>query len=213
MKIVKKAVYISITLTIAGCGSDFGPLSSGVSLEGTGDPTIGSMPPMTTDNLIEISPDEYILESIGRVDQQCSGVKLSMQLMAPLTLVELDIGYGYPVNLGEIEDNRRVGVVISVENETTSTLYNFSESCQPLLELKNNNDEKQSLSFDFECTNQDSVVILKPGENLKYKYVFTLPNGDLERDVVYTHRYSLENIKKFTERDSCEITYPLLLKN
>lgn len=213
MKIAKKLIYISITLTLIGCENESGDISAGVSLGGTGDPSIGgNLPPIKAVDPIEILSEEYILWSKGRIDQQCSGLKLSMQLMNPDTLGVLNIGNGYPIILGDIEHNRRVGIRVSIENETTSTLYNFSENCQPLLELKNINDEKQSLNFNFECTNQDSIIILKPGENLEYKYVFALPDDNLERNLVYTHKYSFDNIKTFVERDSCEVAYPLLLE-
>lgn len=210
MNIAKKLIYLS-TFLIVGCGGELRFISTGVSLGGTGDPSIKvNLPPFRTQAFVKVPSKEYILSSKGKIDQQCSGIKLSMQLMDPVTLEKLDIGYGYPINLRSIEHNRRVGIVIGIENKTRSTLYSFSdEKCPSLLEWKNFNQKRQPVRFNSECTKQSSVVILKPGKNVEYKYVFYLPDGGIKKNLIYTYKYSFDNIKTFVESNSCEITYPL----
>ena len=213
MHVVKKLIYISFFI-ITGCGTDVKFISTGVSIGGTGDPGIErNFPPFTTQAFVKIHSKKNILSSKGKVDRQCLGLKLSMQLIDPMTLEKLDIGSGYQINLRNSKHNHLAGIVIGIENKTRSTLYSFfDEKCPSLLEWNDFNNKRQPVRFNSFCTKHNSVAILKPGKNVEYRYVFYLPNEWQERDLIYTFKYSFDNIKTVTESKSCEITYPLFSK-
>lgn len=212
MNMIKVLVCILTSISIIGCGDNSEGIYAGVSLGGTGVPTIGSnIPPVKTDDLHSISPNEFILWSQGKIDHQCSGLKISTQLMHPITKYGVELGYGYPIILEDLNYNNRMGIIITVKNETTSNLYNFLENCQPKLKLKAKEDEEeQDLVLENECSNTDSLVKLKSGEETQFKYIFPLPIGDLARDLVYIHEYSFDN--DISDRNKCEISYPIFLE-
>lgn len=213
MNIAKFIISTYIFMSISGCELQSDTVSAGVSLGGTGLPeTGGTMPPLKSEEPDNVPLNQFVLWSKGEIEYQCSGLKISTQLMHPTTRDKVDIGYGYPIVLEDSNYNNRVGIVINIQNESSTTLYSFSENCQPALKLKNMNDEEQELSSDSECTHGDSVLKLNPGEQVEYKYIFSLPNGDLERDLSYTHKYSFDNPKEKLERESCEVNYPLFLE-
>lgn len=212
MDMLKGLTYTLISFSIISCGNESGGLSTGVSLGGTGMPTSGGFqPPVNVEDLDKLSP-QYILWSKGKIDQQCSDLNVSMQLMHPDTLEEVEINNGYPIEYDNNVNKNKFGIIITVQNNSSSNVYNFLENCQPALQLQDSQKELQSLNYGYECPNADAVTNLQPGKKLQYKYVLNLPEGDLSRKLIYKHIYSFKDSANFEERNICESSYLLILE-
>lgn len=207
MKLKTFSLCCFIPYFLLGCGSELDSLSGGgVSLGGTGLPSTGGTPPLTTDLEGLPNDDPFILWSGGTIEKTCDQINIKMQLINIETGSIIGVQQGISL-LPNPEAN--IGVVINVTNNNLETTTEYFENCQPFIQIIGQEGQQLPTNQNFECTANDLRISHKSQEPTTYQYKFNLPNEPISWNLNYNHIYSLDENVSFTQRKSCEISYPL----
>ena len=211
MKLSNLSLYCFIPCVLLGCGEGDSFSVGGVSLGGTGLPSTGGNPPILSSPMPaegEILPDDnpFILWSSGAIEKTCDQINLKMQLINLETGSILETQQGIPLHPNPEEN---IGVIIHVTNNNSGTTTEYFENCQPSIQIIGQDGQQLATHDNFECAANDLTLAHKPQESATYQYKFNLPNEPTSWSLNYHHIYSLEQNAAFTERKSCDISYPL----
>ena len=208
MKFSKIYIGLFFPFVLSGCEIDSESLSAAnVSLGGTGMPTTGGTPIKPT----PMENDLFTLWTNGEIEKTCENINIKIQLKDLATDTLLTDYEGIPLDTNADSDNM-IGAVITVTNLNPETTTEFLENCQFSIDISSSEDGMQlPLKQDLECISGDATILHKLNKPAVYQKSFNLPKEAKEWSFNYHHVYSFKEDASFTERKSCDISYPLIV--
>lgn len=203
----KICFYFFTALTLAACGDELGSLNGGgVSLGGTGLPTSGdnTTPPFPTD---QENLEQYVIWTKGLYSQICEDLIISTSFISSDT-GEAILNSGDGTFVMETNENTpsNLTIVVTMKNDNKYPIYEYKNSCEIPVELKDQNQNVYEPLKDISCTQTtDEYQIIMPYQTITYNLKYQIPQKVQNWDLSYNSLYSINQLSPIPERKQCSI--------